>query len=95
MDRDINFPDGGANILPESAAFSTQFAAPANNAVYAKASRDLNPIHTNPYFADLADLVRFFGPLLCVANWLAAFHDHAWHVDVCCYAQACGGVCRG
>jgi fatty acid synthase subunit alpha len=48
----VLFSSGGYDLLasPES------IRAPAENHTYAAASKDFNPIHTNPYFATLAKL---------------------------------------
>ncbi|KAJ1342853.1 holo-[acyl-carrier-protein] synthase [Batrachochytrium salamandrivorans] len=40
----------------EKELFSAVARVPANNTGYAESSGDLNPIHVNPYFADLASL---------------------------------------
>ncbi|KAI8915921.1 hypothetical protein EDD86DRAFT_221808, partial [Gorgonomyces haynaldii] len=47
------FENGGYSILPSE---SDLLNAPLDNHGYALASTDLNPIHVNPYFADLAQL---------------------------------------
>jgi fatty acid synthase subunit beta len=56
IEQDIFFSNGGYSILPDPKVFPATVAVPAGNEVYAKVSNDLNPIHVNPYFADLANL---------------------------------------
>jgi len=36
--------------------FSSTVTTPTSNEAYARLSHDLNPIHVNPYFSDLAEL---------------------------------------
>jgi len=53
-DRKIYFENGGYNILPKGVTLLQR--APNTNEDYSLASGDVNPIHTNYYFANLADL---------------------------------------
>ncbi|ORX46933.1 hypothetical protein BCR36DRAFT_99854 [Piromyces finnis] len=53
-DRKIYFENGGYNILPKGVSLLQR--APNTNEDYSLASGDVNPIHTNFYFANLADL---------------------------------------
>lgn len=50
------FANGGYSVMPAQSTFSSVVHAPASNEPYAKISGDYNPIHVNPYFADLANL---------------------------------------
>ncbi|KAI8855120.1 acyl transferase domain-containing protein [Chytridium lagenaria] len=56
IEQDVFFAEGGYSILPDPKVFPAVVTVPLSNDVYAKASGDLNPIHVNPYFADLAGL---------------------------------------
>ncbi|KAJ3214628.1 3-oxoacyl-[acyl-carrier-protein] synthase [Dinochytrium kinnereticum] len=56
IEQDVFFANGGYSILPDPKVFPAVVTVPSTNDVYAKASGDLNPIHVNPYFADLAGL---------------------------------------
>ncbi|KAI9352522.1 hypothetical protein DFJ73DRAFT_926469 [Zopfochytrium polystomum] len=56
IEQDVFFPNGGYSILPDSKIFPSVIYVPTSNEEYAQASGDLNPIHVNPYFADLASL---------------------------------------
>jgi len=48
----VFFESGGYSLLPSPDVSSS----PAENTTYAIASKDYNPIHTNPYFASVAQL---------------------------------------
>ncbi|CAO3634037.1 unnamed protein product [Cunninghamella blakesleeana] len=50
------FENGGYSVLPNQSIYSSVVHAPASNEPYANISGDYNPIHVNPYFADLAIL---------------------------------------
>ncbi|KAG2217921.1 hypothetical protein INT45_012584 [Circinella minor] len=50
------FENGGYSVMPAQSTYSSVVHAPASNEPYAKISGDFNPIHVNPYFADLANL---------------------------------------
>ncbi|KAI8145418.1 fatty acid synthase [Fennellomyces sp. T-0311] len=50
------FENGGYSVMPAQSTYSSVVHAPASNEPYAKISGDYNPIHVNPYFADLAML---------------------------------------
>lgn len=50
------FEKGGYSVMPAQSTYSSVVHAPASNEPYAKISGDYNPIHVNPYFADLANL---------------------------------------
>ncbi|KAI9473939.1 MAG: fatty acid synthase [Benjaminiella poitrasii] len=50
------FKNGGYSIMPSQSTFPSVVHAPASNEPYANISGDFNPIHVNPYFADLARL---------------------------------------
>ncbi|KAJ3244145.1 3-oxoacyl-[acyl-carrier-protein] synthase [Chytriomyces hyalinus] len=56
IEQDIFFANGGYSVLPDSKVFPATVVVPASNEAYAQASLDLNPIHVNPFFADLAKL---------------------------------------
>ncbi|RKO84929.1 MaoC like domain-containing protein [Blyttiomyces helicus] len=56
IEQPVAFASGGYSILPSSATFPAEVTVPTSNEAYAQCSGDLNPIHTNPYFADLAGL---------------------------------------
>lgn len=56
IEQAIYFKTGGYSILPDPKVFPAVVTVPSNNHTYAQASGDWNPIHVNPYFADLADL---------------------------------------
>ncbi|KAI9205069.1 fatty acid synthase [Polychytrium aggregatum] len=56
IEQAIHFKNGGYSILPGSKVFPAVASVPGNNETYAKSSGDLNPIHVNPYIADLAGL---------------------------------------
>ncbi|KAG0311839.1 beta subunit of fatty acid synthetase, partial [Dissophora globulifera] len=55
IEQAIHFENGGYSVMPEGAN-SSEVIAPYSNEPYAKVSGDFNPIHVNPYFADLAEL---------------------------------------
>ncbi|KAI7907575.1 fatty acid synthase [Cokeromyces recurvatus] len=50
------FENGGYSIMPIQSTFPSIVHAPTSNEPYANISGDFNPIHVNPYFADLARL---------------------------------------
>ncbi|KAI7904710.1 fatty acid synthase [Cokeromyces recurvatus] len=50
------FENGGYSVMPSQSTYSSVVHAPASNEPYANVSGDFNPIHVNPYFADLARL---------------------------------------
>ncbi|KAI9247028.1 hypothetical protein BY458DRAFT_560469 [Sporodiniella umbellata] len=50
------FENGGYSVMPKEAAYSSVVLSPSSNEPYANVSGDFNPIHVNPYFADLAQL---------------------------------------
>lgn len=52
VERSVFFQTGGYQLLNEP----DKIQAPDENAGYAIASKDFNPIHTNIYFAQLANL---------------------------------------
>ncbi|KAI8617820.1 hypothetical protein BC830DRAFT_1166674 [Chytriomyces sp. MP71] len=56
IEKDIFFANGGYSILPDPKVFPATVVVPNSNEAYAQASLDLNPIHVNPFFADLANL---------------------------------------
>ncbi|KNC98227.1 phosphopantetheine-protein transferase domain [Spizellomyces punctatus DAOM BR117] len=56
IEQPVFFKSGGYSILPDPKVFPATVTVPLSNGAYAVASGDLNPIHTNPYFADLANL---------------------------------------
>ncbi|KAK9737294.1 fatty acid synthase alpha subunit Lsd1 [Basidiobolus ranarum] len=56
IEQAVNFSNGGYSVMPQGDEFSSVFNAPASNEPYAMVSGDFNPIHVNPYFADLAEL---------------------------------------
>ncbi|KAJ3130628.1 3-oxoacyl-[acyl-carrier-protein] synthase, partial [Physocladia obscura] len=56
IEQDVFFNGGGYSILPDSKVFPATVIVPTSNEAYAQASLDLNPIHVNPFFADLANL---------------------------------------
>ncbi|TPX31149.1 hypothetical protein SmJEL517_g05464 [Synchytrium microbalum] len=56
IEQAVYFSTGGYSILPDRKVFPAVVTVPPNNVTYARASGDLNPIHVNPYFADLASL---------------------------------------
>ncbi|KAJ3041629.1 3-oxoacyl-[acyl-carrier-protein] synthase [Rhizophlyctis rosea] len=56
IEQPIYFKTGGYSILPDSKVYPATVTVPGSNSAYAVASGDLNPIHVNPYFADLANL---------------------------------------
>ncbi|KAJ3389073.1 3-oxoacyl-[acyl-carrier-protein] synthase, partial [Entophlyctis sp. JEL0112] len=56
IEQDVFFSGGGYSVLPDPKVFPATVIAPTSNEAYAQASLDLNPIHVNPYFADLANL---------------------------------------
>ncbi|KAG0203436.1 3-oxoacyl-[acyl-carrier-protein] synthase [Mortierella sp. GBA30] len=55
IEQAIHFENGGYSVMPEG-SFSSEVISPFSNEPYAKVSGDFNPIHVNPYFADLAEL---------------------------------------
>ncbi|KAI9088332.1 hypothetical protein DFS34DRAFT_701418 [Phlyctochytrium arcticum] len=56
IEQPVYFKTGGYSVLPDPKVFPATVTVPTTNNAYAIASGDLNPIHTNPYFADLANL---------------------------------------
>ncbi|KAJ3021482.1 3-oxoacyl-[acyl-carrier-protein] synthase [Thoreauomyces humboldtii] len=56
IEQPIYFESGGYSLLPDPKLFPAAVTVPVTNHAYATASGDLNPIHTNIYFADLANL---------------------------------------
>ena len=56
IEHDVFFENGGYSILPDPKVFPAIVTVPSSNEKYASVSSDLNPIHVNPYFADLANL---------------------------------------
>lgn len=50
------FENGGYSVMPSQSTYSSVVRAPSSNEPYASVSGDFNPIHVNPYFADLAQL---------------------------------------
>ncbi|KAI8973281.1 fatty acid synthase [Mycotypha africana] len=50
------FENGGYSVMPSQSTYSSVVHAPVSNEPYANVSGDFNPIHVNPYFADLARL---------------------------------------
>ncbi|KAI8987783.1 fatty acid synthase [Mycotypha africana] len=47
------FANGGYSITPDRSIYQSVVHAPVSNEPYANISRDFNPIHVNPYFADI------------------------------------------
>lgn len=57
IEQPVYFDNNGYSILPATGDQNpTIFNVPTSNKAYSDFSGDLNPIHTNPYFADLAGL---------------------------------------
>ncbi|KAG5462170.1 MAG: MaoC like domain-containing protein [Olpidium bornovanus] len=56
IEQPVYFKTGGYPVLPDTKVFPACVAVPLSNSAYAGVSGDLNPIHTNAYFADLAGL---------------------------------------
>ncbi|KAJ3387995.1 3-oxoacyl-[acyl-carrier-protein] synthase [Lobulomyces angularis] len=56
IEQEVYFKNGGYSVLPVQTLFPASVTSPPSNKKYSLASGDLNPIHTNPYFADLAGL---------------------------------------
>ncbi|KAI8805920.1 hypothetical protein BJ742DRAFT_774644 [Cladochytrium replicatum] len=56
IEQAVNFKSGGYSILPDPKVFPAVVSVPSSNHNYAQSSLDLNPIHVNPYFSDLAGL---------------------------------------
>ncbi|KAI0243885.1 fatty acid synthase alpha subunit Lsd1, partial [Massospora cicadina] len=56
IDQATLFENGGYSVMPRDDGFSSLVQTPTTNVAYAQISQDLNPIHVNPYFADLANL---------------------------------------
>ncbi|KAJ1909732.1 fatty acid synthase alpha subunit Lsd1, partial [Mycoemilia scoparia] len=50
------FENGGYSVMPSSSQLSSVVHAPSSNEAYSLISGDLNPIHTNPFLSDYADL---------------------------------------
>ncbi|KAJ1899342.1 fatty acid synthase alpha subunit Lsd1, partial [Kickxella alabastrina] len=50
------FENGGYSVMPRGSEFSSITHSPGTNDPYSNISSDHNPIHTNAYFADYADL---------------------------------------
>ncbi|KAF9215697.1 3-oxoacyl-[acyl-carrier-protein] synthase [Podila verticillata] len=55
IEQAVHFENGGYSVMPEGSS-SSEVISPFSNEPYAKVSGDFNPIHVNPYFADLAEL---------------------------------------
>lgn len=55
IEQSVPFEEGGYTIVPTADNNATTYA-PSSNTPYAIVSGDTNPIHVNPYFADLASL---------------------------------------
>ncbi|KAJ3188792.1 3-oxoacyl-[acyl-carrier-protein] synthase [Gaertneriomyces sp. JEL0708] len=56
IEQPVYFKAGGYSILPDPKVFPATVTVPQSNHPYAQLSGDLNPIHTNPYFAYLSNL---------------------------------------
>ncbi|RUP46910.1 fatty acid synthase [Jimgerdemannia flammicorona] len=56
IEQAVYFENGGYSVMPSESVFSSAVPSPSSNEPYAKVSGDYNPIHVNPYFADLAQL---------------------------------------
>jgi len=56
IEQVVSFENGGYSITPNPKMFEVADIAPESNEPYAMSSGDVNPIHVNPYFADLAGL---------------------------------------
>ncbi|KAM3582650.1 fatty acid synthase alpha subunit Lsd1 [Umbelopsis sp. WA50703] len=56
IEQASEFENGGYSVMPAESVYSSVVHAPASNEPYATVSGDYNPIHVNPYFADLAKL---------------------------------------
>ncbi|KAJ2586111.1 fatty acid synthase alpha subunit Lsd1, partial [Coemansia sp. RSA 1722] len=52
----VLFDDGGYKIVPQAGESQVTIFTPDNNAEAARITGDYNPIHTNPYIADIAGL---------------------------------------
>ncbi|KAJ2598230.1 fatty acid synthase alpha subunit Lsd1 [Coemansia sp. RSA 1721] len=50
------FENGGYSVMPSGSEFNSITHSPGTNDPYSNISNDHNPIHTNSYFADYADL---------------------------------------
>ncbi|KAJ2398450.1 fatty acid synthase alpha subunit Lsd1 [Coemansia sp. RSA 2603] len=50
------FDNGGYSVMPRGSEFSSITHSPGTNEPYSNISNDHNPIHTNSYFADYAEL---------------------------------------
>ncbi|PIA16745.1 fatty acid synthase [Coemansia reversa NRRL 1564] len=50
------FENGGYSVMPRGSEFSSITHSPGTNEPYSNISNDHNPIHTNSYFADYAEL---------------------------------------
>ncbi|KAJ1865430.1 fatty acid synthase alpha subunit Lsd1 [Coemansia sp. RSA 989] len=50
------FENGGYSVMPHGSEFSSIVHSPGTNEPYSNISKDHNPIHTNEYFADYAEL---------------------------------------
>ncbi|KAJ2824964.1 fatty acid synthase alpha subunit Lsd1, partial [Coemansia erecta] len=50
------FENGGYSLMPSGLEFSSIVHSPGTNEPYSNISNDHNPIHTNAYFADYAEL---------------------------------------
>ncbi|KAJ2759646.1 fatty acid synthase alpha subunit Lsd1, partial [Coemansia nantahalensis] len=50
------FENGGYSVMPGGSEFSSVTHSPGTNVPYSNISSDHNPIHTNAYFADYAEL---------------------------------------
>ena len=57
VEQIVYFPGERPSIVPDPSVSASAFTTPTSNETYALVSGDLNPIHVNPYFADLANLV--------------------------------------
>jgi len=56
QDTPVYFENGGYSIMPKGKGLSSVVNTHSSNLGYSRVSGDVNPIHTNPYFAQLADL---------------------------------------
>ncbi|KAJ2678474.1 fatty acid synthase alpha subunit Lsd1 [Coemansia spiralis] len=50
------FENSGYSVMPSGNEFTSITHSPGTNSAYSNISNDHNPIHTNPYFADYANL---------------------------------------
>ncbi|KAI8824957.1 uncharacterized protein EV422DRAFT_605412 [Fimicolochytrium jonesii] len=56
IEQPVSFESGGYSVHPNPKLFPATVTVPSSNDPYAVISGDLNPIHTNVFFADLANL---------------------------------------